>query len=309
MPSLLIAGAVIVFLLLAVLIVCGCLAKYLVYPPLPTFQETFRLEAAMRYLRDYDETKNETYTVTSFDGYELHAELIRAPQPSNKYVILSHGYSYDRHGSIKYTHLFRANGYHCVIYDSRGHGLNKKAPCAFGVTESRDLRALIDDCFRRFGSDIFLGLHGESMGSALSALSLGGKPPVRFAVLDCGYADFKSVIEGKLKSFHAPRFLVYPVEGMCRLLFRVSIFRARPADALRENEIPLCLFHGEKDGLIPVSHAARLKDANKGPCEVHTFPGADHAQCFLTDEARYLRILTAFLEKVEAQQEVSRHES
>ena len=299
MPISLILAAVVLFLLLVTLIVCACLAKYLVYPPRPSFQDTFRLEAAMRYLRDYDETKSEYYTVASFDGYELHAELIKASQPSKKFVILSHGYSYDRHGSIKYTHLFRALGYNCIIYDSRGHGLNKKAPCAFGVVESRDLRALIDDCYARYGSDIFLGLHGESMGSALSAICLGTKPPVRFAVLDCGYADFKSVIEGKLKSFHAPRFYIYPIEWMCRLLFHVSIFAARPADALKENEIPLCLFHGEQDGLINVSHVERLKEANKGVCEVHRFPAADHAQCFLTDEARYLHVLTAFLSNVE----------
>ena len=61
-------------------------------------------------------------------------------------------------------------------------------------------------------------------------------------------------------------------------------------------------------GLIPVSHAAKLKEATKGPCELHTFPGADHAQSFLTDEARYLRILTAFLKTVETNQEVCNHE-
>ena len=298
MPPIVIVALILTFLLLALFVVCACLAKYLVYPPRPSFQDTFRLEAAMRYLRDYDETKSEYYTVPSFDGYELHAELIRADEPTNRYVILSHGYSYDRHGSIKYTHLFRALGFHCVIYDSRGHGQNKKAPCSFGVTESRDLRALIDDCYSRFGDDIVLGLHGESMGSALSAICLGTKPPVRFAVLDCGYADFRPVIENKLKGFHAPRVLIYPIEWMCRLLFHVSIFRARPADALKENEVPLCLIHGERDGLIDVSHTELFRKATKGPCEVHTFPRADHAQSFLADEARYQRILTVFLSKI-----------
>lgn len=286
-------------LVLIVLIASGCLARYLVYPPRPTFDETLRLEAAMRYLRDYDETKNTFYTIRSFDGYELHAELIEADAPSDKYVILSHGYSYDRHGSIKYTHLFRALGYNCVIYDSRGHGLNRKAPCAFGVTECRDLRALIDDSYARFGKDIFLGLHGESMGSALTMLCLGQQPPVRFAVLDCGYADFRSVIEGKLRSFHLPRLMLWPVELMCRVLFRVSILKANPADALRGNDVPLCLIHGESDTLIPVSHIEKIKAATRGYCEVHTFPGAEHARSFLSDEPRYLRILTAFIQKVE----------
>ena len=75
-------------LVLILLIASGCLARYLVYPPRPTFDETLRLEAAMRYLRDYDETKNTYYTVRSFDGYALHAELIEADAPSDKYAIL-----------------------------------------------------------------------------------------------------------------------------------------------------------------------------------------------------------------------------
>lgn len=286
-------------LLLALAILCAALTRYLVFPPRLPFRNTLLMEASMDYLRDYDAEKNEQYTVSSFDGYELHAELIRAPQPSNRYCILSHGYSYDRHGSIKYTHLFRALGFHCIIYDSRGHGLNKKAPCAFGVTESRDLRAIIDDCFSRFGPDIQLGLHGESMGSALSALCLGEQPPVRFAVLDCGYADFQSVIEGKLRSFHLPRVLIRPIERMCRLLYHVSISDARPEDALRRSTVPLCLIHGEADTLIPVSHARRLQQAAAGKSELHIFPGADHAQCFLRDEARYFRILQAFLSTID----------
>ena len=63
--------------------------------------------------------------------------------------------------------------------------------------------------------------------------------------------------------------------------------------------MPLCLIHGESDTLIPVSHAEKIKTATRGYCEVHTFPGAEHARSFLTDEPRYLRILTDFIQKVE----------
>ena len=295
MPVPILIAIIVSAIILIVFIVCSCLAKYLVYPPKPSFRKTYLLEAAMRYLRDYDEKKSEYYTVASFDGYELHAELVRAEEGSKRFVILSHGYSYDRHGSIKYTHLFRSLGFNCVIYDSRGHGLNAKAPCSFGVTESRDLLALINDCYSRFGNDIYLGLHGESMGSALSAICLGEKPPVKFAVLDCSYAEFKSIVESKVKSFHFPKFFAYPIEWMCRLLFHVSFFRARPVDALKGNVIPLCLIHGENDELIPVSHAKQLKEANKGYAELHVFPGAEHAKSFLKDEEAYLNILESFL--------------
>ena len=292
----LIAAAVLLLLFLGF---CVLTAARLVYPIRPTFEKTLEIETQKDYVRDYDPQKTTEYTVHAFDGYELHAELLPAPKKTNRYVILSHGYSYDRHGSLKYTHLFRALGFHCVIYDSRGHGRNKKAACTFGVRESRDLCALIDDAYVRFGSDIVLGLHGESMGAALGNIALGRHPNVRFAVHDCSYAAFFPIVKSQLRANHFPAFLAYPIEWMCRLFFRASICAARPADALKANEIPLCIIHGEADKLIPPSHAKQLQQANRGECELHLFPNAPHAGCFKQDEERYRSILASFLERID----------
>ena len=273
------------------------LARFLVFPPRLSFEETFEEEKKKNYIRDYDRTKNTLYEVESFDGYVLHAELIRADKPSDRYVILSHGYSYDRHGSIKYTHIFRELGFNCIIYDTRGNGLNKKAPCSFGIKESRDLRAVIGDACRRFGGDIVIGLHGESMGSAISALCLPDSPDVTFAVLDCGFADFRSVIEGKVKSFHLPKTMILPVELMCRLLYKVSIFASVPSQALAQTDVPLCLIHGKKDTLIPYQHTEKNASAARGYHEEHYFPRAEHAMSFLSDEERYNNIIRDFVSK------------
>ena len=302
MPYLITAGV----LLLLVLLIGALLAAYLVYHPTsPDFQKTLEIETEKGLAEGYDPTASVCYTVPSFDGYVLHAELLQAPQKTNRYVILSHGYSYDRHGSLKYAKLFRSLGFHCVIYDNRGHGLNKKAACTFGIKESRDLCAMIDDCYTRYGQDIVLGLHGESMGSALGTIALQYKPRVRFSVHDCGYADFFSVIRLQMKTNHIPSFLIYPTELMCRLLFHVSIRKARPIDCVSDNEIPLCFFHGTADKMTPYSHSERLAAANGGPCELHLFPGATHAGCLIADEDQYKKILTAFLESVGVKPEES----
>ena len=115
MPIPVILAAVILFLLLAVLIVCACLARYLVYPPRPSFRDTYRLEAAMRYLRDYDETESEYYTVPSFDGYELHVELLANPDPTDRYVILTHGNTDNHIGCLKYVPMYMELGYNCIV--------------------------------------------------------------------------------------------------------------------------------------------------------------------------------------------------
>ena len=277
----------------------GFLAKTLTYPKMPSYEECLETERKSNYLRNYDPSKSERYKVQSFDGYLINTELIRTASPLKKYVILSHGYSYNRLGSIKYTHLFLSLGFNCIIYDMRGHGENERFPCSFGVTESRDLLALIDDAYDRFGDDIFLGLHGESMGSALSATALSKKPKVKFAVLDCGYAEFRNVIEHELKNRRLPKSILYPTEMFCRLLYGVSILKSKPYTGLFENEVPLCIIHGDKDELVTVENAYKLKNANKGYSELHIFENAGHAQCFLSDEKRYLDILSSFIEKAE----------
>lgn len=282
-------------LVLIVLAFGIALAAYLVYPKKPTYKETMMIEAFKDFLRGYPDVERTEYTVSSFDGYVINAEVLPAGEASKKYVILSHGYSYDRHGSVKYTHLFKALGYNCIIYDDRGHGLNEKSPCSFGIKESRDLVALINDAYARFGEDIFLGIHGESMGSGLGVMSLKYNPRIRFIVNDCGYADFFEVVKGQIKGFHVPSFLAYPASWMSRLLFGVNLRAARPVDCVRENKVPLCMIHGSSDTLIPPSHSEALKKANRGYTELHIFDGAEHAKSFETDEERYLQILKNFL--------------
>ncbi len=58
------------------------------------------------------------------------------------FVVLSHGYTSTRYGMYKYAALWRRFGFNCVLYDNRGHGVNKRTSCTFGIREGRDLAAL-----------------------------------------------------------------------------------------------------------------------------------------------------------------------
>jgi pimeloyl-ACP methyl ester carboxylesterase len=198
-----------------------------------------------------------------------------------------------------------------VIYDLRGHGenlyqgkdrkplrLGRRQICTFSRKESMDLMKVIEDTRNRFGKDILLGLHGESLGAATTVATLGHKPDVAFAVEDCGFADIVNVQKVGLKFLHIPQFMVYPASVMSVLINGYSFTSTRPVDAVADNEVPLLVIHGEADDFILLDNAKRIYDAQKGFKRMETFPGAGHAGSLGSDPIRYERIVNDFLDSI-----------
>ena len=214
-------------------------------------------------------------------------------------MILTHGYTYNRLGSVKYMNLYRKMGYSCIQYDLRGHGANAKCPVTMGLKESKDLLAVIDWVHERYGENIILGLHGESMGSASQTLALREKPRVDFVVNDCGFAELTEVLRGQLsKRFHLPAFLVSTASILNKIYYKYSYQEVRPVDALKENQVPICFMHGREDTFIPYRHSELMAETTKGYQEVHLYEDADHALSFEKHPKEYEENLKAFLEKV-----------
>ena len=221
------------------------------------------------------------------------------PRPSKKYVILTHGHTDNRYGMLKYMKIYLDLGYNCIIYDLRGHGLNKRDWCSYGLRESRDLVRLIEDTYRRYGSDIYLGLHGESLGSATTITALRHKPDVRFAIADCGFADLETVLTDIAGSLHMSRHTVRLTWLGTRVKHRVSIYKIRPIRGLMHNKVPVMFIHGKDDTYISPRHSRRMYRAVTAYKELHLIPGATHAASVLTAPEDYRRYVAGFLKKVE----------
>lgn len=289
--------ALVLFLLFSIFFML--LARFAVRP------KVWSVESTREYLENMPMMAGESiaieneHTITSFDGYELYVGFVPGDPDNPHYVVLSHGYTSTRYGMYKYAVLYRRLGYNCVIYDDRGHGVNKSAVTTFGIKESRDLMAVIEDTYARYGRDIKLGLHGESMGSGLQITALQYHPKVDFIVNDCGYADILSVLRWKCsQEFHLPGWFADVASVYCRIFYGYSFHKVRPIDNLAENEIPICFVHGDADDFIHKSHSERMHAATKGYSELHIFAGAAHAASIDTDVERYGKMLEAFLQKV-----------
>ena len=115
---------------------------------LPSFVMTGKrqtLEEALAWQSDrydtsfYDELNKSDYIVKGYEDYELHVELLENPVSTDKYIILSHGYTDNRMGSLKYVQMYLDFDYNCIIYDLRGHGENASDFTTYGIREAKDL--------------------------------------------------------------------------------------------------------------------------------------------------------------------------
>ncbi len=298
-----IVGIVLILAVIAFAALSAYLASYAVHGARYTLQQSWDFDTQpgkeglkVRSLENYP---TKSYEIQSFDGYTLHAQLYPNEKPSDHYVILTHGYTVNRNASLKYVVMFLEMGYNCVIYDDRGHGENAPAICTYSLTESKDLMAVIADTYQRYGKDIYLGLHGESLGSATQIRALENHPDVRFLVNDCGFAEIVPVMQGGLKGMHLPAWMIYPASLACRVLYGYAFTAARPIDSLAENQVPICFIHGAADDFITPDHSERMQKATKGYSELHLFPGAAHALSIASDPIHYREVVAAFLRKID----------
>ncbi len=296
---LIIMGSIVLLTLVFTAVVSVMLAKMVAWPKRISIPDEIKYEKEHGMWKDFDSFPKEDYTISSFDGYELHMLYVPAPEKSDKYVVISHGYSGCRLGSVKYLHIFRGLGFNAIMYDDRGHGENKRVACTMGFKESRDLMCVIKHVRERFGDDILLGLHGESMGSALTNNALQYSPKVSFIVSDCGYNDLMKLFEYLIgKNMHLPKFFAKTASVANRILYGYRFKQVSPIEYIRSNEIPICFFHGEDDDFIPCEHARQMHEVNRGYSEMHIVPGAGHAMCVITDEKYYEKTVEDFLTRV-----------
>lgn len=331
-------GIIILIIVVVVLCALSCyLAHYAAggarYTLAQTFADQEKQNPEVESLR---KARHENYDITSFDGFTLHVEyypleagdrvvgekkpdgtllsgteeaaaekgvdeaVLKAPAGyTKKFLIMVHGYTLNRYGELKYMPLYRRLGYNIIIYDHRGHGESAKAPCSFGIREARDLIAVINDTYQRYGKDIWLGLTGESLGAATEITALKYHPNVKFLVNDCGFSELMPVEKDGLKGLHLPTWLFYLADLACRPMYGYFFHKANPIESLKDNKIPICFIHGTDDTFITPDHSERMAKATQGYQELHLVKGAAHAKSINVGPAEYEKIVDTFVKGVE----------
>lgn len=302
-----------ILLLIIIVLVCLLFVFYylqsskivemLARPKMYSLEQSMQKVASEGYLDFFNSMPQEEFFVKTPDEYSLYC--IFSPQKdfekNKKIVVISHGHRGMRLMSVKYANLYYKLGYSTVIYDLRGHGNNLPHFVSMGYNESKDLACVVEYLYQKYGSDIQIGLHGESMGSATSILALDylKDRDINFCVADCSYSsikDFVKILTKKAKKFPQPIFAL--INTINKKKYGYDLNTVRPYITLENSTVPILLIHGEEDRLIDCWHSKKLFKHSIAPNkQISIFPRADHASSIRTNPKDYERVVTDFLNR------------
>lgn len=232
-------------------------------------------------------------------GYAIKALLVE-PHQTNRYVIISHGVTENKMNSVKYMNLFLERGFNTLIYDHRRHGESGGKTTSYGHYEKFDLKAVVDWLKQEKGSDLLLGIHGESMGAATMLLYAGLlEDGADFYIADCPFSDFKEQVAHLIKrDFKIFPGLLLPIgDAFLRLRDKYSIRHVSPISAIENIKHPVLFIHSQKDDYILPSMTHDLFEHKKGPKMLYIAEEGVHAQSFNENPDDYKRVVDEFLEK------------
>lgn len=188
-------------------------------------------------------------TITADDGVILKSWWIQPPRWAGRTVLMCHGVADSGFGVMGDALLFLRSGYAVLVPDSRGHG-ESGGFVTYGVYESGDvLQWLV--WLRAHGASKVFGF-GESLGGAILLQSLAAGAHFDGIIAESAYASFEAIARERVQRYgHVPKWIAAIVvkEALLYslLVHHVALSQARPADAVRNSDVPILLIHGKED--------------------------------------------------------------
>ena len=274
------------------------LASYIMTGKRQTYEEAKKWQAEHYDISFYEKLEQQDYTVKSFDGYILHTKLLKNKKSTGKYIIISHGYTDNLYGALKYARMYLEKGFNCIVYDLRGHGANEKTFTSYGAREGKDLSYIIKDARSRYNDISVLGIHGESLGGATTVACLKYKPLVDFAVCDCGFADIENVLKRGYKNANVPVFLLNFGNFGAKVFYGYSFDDMRPIDSLKSSSVPILFVCGENDDFVIPENVTRMY--KKASCKkmLYISKNAAHAESILKNFDEYSNKVDEFFKEI-----------
>lgn len=239
-------------------------------------------------------------SVTSKDGLKLFGNIYEQKIPTNKWIILVHGYQSSENKSKTLGAGFYKLGYNVLTYSLRGHKPSEGKYISMGSKDSEDLLAFVN-LIISINPKSEITLHGTSMGGA-TVLNASGKilpENVKSIIDDCGYADLWKIFKKELRlRFNLPSFpVLYMANIMGYIKSNITISSIKPIEEVEKSAIPIMFIHTTGDDFVPVSDAYSMYDAKEhGYKEKYIINGFGHADAVFAD-SDYFKRIDAFIKK------------
>lgn len=220
-------------------------------------------------------------------------------------VILVHGLMDSASGMQYLAEAYHQNGWNVCMIDQRAHGESEGKYRTMGVLEAEDLGFWVNLIAGRYGSKNMY-IHGVSMGGATALLYGANRnirnEAVRGLISDSSYSDYGEslirVLESMVKYRMVARSVIFGANLVSILHTGIRFGRMNPEKVTHTIPIPVLLFHGQKDVLIPVGMARKLfSRAVKPSDEMVVVPEAPHIGSFFYARDLYMQKILDFVRR------------
>jgi uncharacterized protein len=290
--------------LVAIAWVVSAILGWIIGPGLlhPANLNPMRMRQTEEMLRRTGAAKQD-FVVRAPDGTELRGWKIKPPHPNGDWILLFHGISDNRTGTLGPAEFLLRHGYSVVMMDSRAQGQSGGAMVTYGWKEKYDTVAITNALYSTERVR-HLGALGVSLGAAIALQSAAVEPRIEAVVAEAPFANLREV------SYDYAGLHISPLLG--ETIFRpatiAALYRLRkvggfspddasPEKAVAARAVPILLICGTRDRTIPCRHARMIYRAARGPKELWVVKGAAHAAAFGTAPAEYEKKVIRFFEQ------------
>jgi fermentation-respiration switch protein FrsA (DUF1100 family) len=220
------------------------------------------------------------------------------PGHGSSWVIFVHGIDGTREGGLRPLATLHGLGLPTLLIDYRNDAGAPASPDGhihLGMTEWQDLDAAARWAVAHGAHRLIL--YGDSMGGAIVTRFMrvsGLANRVLALVLDAPVLDWASVI-GHVASNLDLGFMGAPVRWMVGLRIDVDWSALDEIAHAGSFRLPILLFQGESDKLVPPADSQAFARAAPGPVTYVAVPGAGHIESWNRDPTAYDAHLRAFL--------------
>lgn len=249
-----------------------------------------------------DQQDFEEWTMTSHDNLELKGYFLESEEPSNKVVVMAHGYLGNAMDMGLFgQYYYEQQGYNIFTADARGHGASGGDYIGFGWHDRKDYLEWIDRIIDTYGEDTEIILHGTSMGAATVLMAAGEELPdnVKAVIADSPYTSVHDMFSYQMnRMFNLPSFPILPSTSVVTdIRAGYSLKEASALDQVQKADVPILYIHGNDDTFVPVRMSETLYENTKSEAELMTVDNADHGEPYVVAEEKYIDKVNRFLDK------------
>jgi uncharacterized protein len=253
--------------------------------------------------------KLEPLSLVTPDGLKLHAWVqLSSKAPSNRWVLLLHGYRSDRAVLQTRRRFFIRRGYHVLLLHFRGQGSSEAANTSYGFNERMDVWAAME--FIRSiqpGQPVQIGIDGVSMGAAAAAYAVAYESVnPDWVILESCYDNIHQALTNRLEQHISKPFvpmIARPLEFVGKHVFQLPMESLNPAKALEKIHCPVLVLAGDSEKVLKAEEVEHLYQSIPEPKRLVFFPGAVHEDLLVYNPRRYIKTVSDFL------RELSQHQS